>query len=158
MHLLPDSAPRIASHETLRSVQCTENINLLGMNLDCSLTWKSHIDTSNFIKKMSLICFMLRKFLPTVNAKVLLMVYFACWYLQICYGVIFRGLSSSMRYMFIIERRAIRMMNLWMNICVYVCICVCMYVCMFMCVCVCVCVCVYVCMYWIWYWKVKCII
>jgi hypothetical protein len=32
----------------------TENIKFLGMHLDCTLIWKSHID--NLIKKLILIC------------------------------------------------------------------------------------------------------
>ena len=92
-----------------RALTITENIIFLGMCLDCNLTWKLHID--NLIKKLSSICFMLRKLLPIVIIKILRMVYFAHFYSQICYGIIWGGgSSSSMRKVFIIEERAIRIM------------------------------------------------
>ena len=78
------------------------------MHFVCSLTWKSLID--NVIKKIELICSMLRKILPIVNVKILCMVYFAHFYSQIIYGVIFGGSSSSVRNVFIIQERAIRIM------------------------------------------------
>jgi len=53
---------------------------------------------------------MLRKLLPIVNVKMLCMVYFAHFYSQIIYGIIFWGSSSSMRNVFIIQKRAIRIM------------------------------------------------
>jgi hypothetical protein len=45
-----------------QALTITENIKFLGLQLDCSLTWKTRID--NLIKKLSSICFMLRKLLP----------------------------------------------------------------------------------------------
>jgi len=87
----------------------TENIKFLGMHLDCNLTWKSHID--NLFKKLSSICFMLRKLLPTLFIKMLQMVYFAHFYTQIIYGIIFWGSSSSVRNVFIIPKKAIRIMH-----------------------------------------------
>ena len=89
-----------------RALTVTENIKFLGMLLDCNLTWKSHID--DLIKKFSLICIMLRKLLPPVNVKMLLVVYFAHSYSQISYDIIFWSSSSSMRNVFIIKKRAIR--------------------------------------------------
>jgi len=50
---------------------------------------------------------MLRKLLPIVNLNILQMVYFAHFYSQISYGIIFWGSSSSMRNVFIIQNRAI---------------------------------------------------
>ena len=91
-----------------QALTVTENIKFLGMCLDCSLTWKSRID--NLIKKLSSICFMLRKLLPIVNVKMLRMVYFAHFYSQISYSIIFWGSSSAMRNIFIIQKRAIRIM------------------------------------------------
>ena len=55
---------------------------------------------------MSSICFMLRNLLPIV--RVLRMVYFAHFCSHISYGIVFWGLSSSMRNVFIIQKRAIR--------------------------------------------------
>jgi len=56
---------------------------------------KSHVH--DLIKQLSLICFMLRKLLPAVNVKMLRMVYFAHFYSQISYSIIFWGSSSAIR-------------------------------------------------------------
>jgi len=91
-----------------QALTVTENIKFLGKYLDCHLTWKSHID--NLVNELSSICFMLRKLLPIVNLKMLRMVYFEHFYLQISYGLIIWGSTSSMRNVFIIQGRAIRIM------------------------------------------------
>ena len=84
----------------------TETIKFSDMHLDRNLTWKSHID--NLMKKLSSICFMLRKLLPIVKVKMLCMVYFANFYSKISYDIILWGSSSSMRNVFMIQKRAIR--------------------------------------------------
>ena len=78
------------------------------MHLDCNLTWKSYLD--NLIKKLSSICFMLRKLLPILNVKMVRMVYCAHFYSQISYGITFWGSSLSIRNVFIIQKRAIRIL------------------------------------------------
>jgi hypothetical protein len=52
----------------------------------------------------------LRKLLPIVNVKVLCKIYFAHFYSHISYGIVFWGSSSSTRNVFIIQKRAIRIM------------------------------------------------
>jgi len=54
---------------------------------------------------MSLIGFMLRKLLPTVNVKMLHMVDSAHFYSQISYGIFFWGSSSSVRNVFIVQKQ-----------------------------------------------------
>jgi len=51
---------------------------------------------------------MLGKLMPIVNVKVLHMVYFAHFYSHISYGIVFWGWSSSMRNVFIIQKRVFR--------------------------------------------------
>jgi hypothetical protein len=53
---------------------------------------------------------MLRKLLPTVNVNMLHMVYYAHFYSQISFSIIFLGTSSSMSNVFIIQETAIRIM------------------------------------------------
>ena len=88
-----------------QALTISKTIIFLGMHMDCHLSWKSHID--NLVKKLSSVCLMLRKLLPIVNLNILQMVYFAHFYSQISYGIIFWGSSSSMRNVFIIQNRAI---------------------------------------------------
>jgi hypothetical protein len=54
---------------------------------------------------------MLRKLLPIVKVKLLCIVYFAHFYSEISYDIIFWGSISSMRNVFIIQKRAIRIMT-----------------------------------------------
>jgi len=53
---------------------------------------------------------MLRKLLLVVNVKMLQMAYFEHFYSQISYGIIFYSSSSSMSYVFIIQKRTNRIM------------------------------------------------
>jgi len=48
--------------------------------------------------------------LPIANVKILQMVYFAHFHSKINYGLIFLGSSSSMRNVFIIQEREIRIL------------------------------------------------
>jgi hypothetical protein len=59
---------------------------------------------------VSSVCFLLRKLSSIVNVKTLRMAYFAQFHSQINYGIIYWGSSSSMRNVFIIQKRAIRIM------------------------------------------------
>jgi len=51
---------------------------------------------------------MLRKLLPIVKVKMLCTVYFPHFYSKISYDIILWGSSSSMRNVFMIQKRAIR--------------------------------------------------
>jgi hypothetical protein len=53
---------------------------------------------------------MLRKLLPKVNEQVLQVVYFAHFQSQLGFGIIFWGLSSTMRSVFVVQKWAIRIM------------------------------------------------
>jgi hypothetical protein len=91
-----------------QALTVAENIKFLGVYLDCHLKW--NLNRENLIKKLSSICFLLRKLSSIVNVKTLQMAYFAHFHSQINYGIIFWGSSSSMRNFFIIQKRAIRIM------------------------------------------------
>jgi hypothetical protein len=77
------------------------------MYLDCHLKWKQHSD--NLIKKLSTASSMLRKLQSIVCEQVLRMFYFSHFLSQLGYGIIFWG-SSSMKSMFGVEKRAIRVL------------------------------------------------
>jgi len=59
-------------------------------------------------KKLSSICYMMRKLLPIINVKALCMLYFAHFYSHMSYGIVFWGSSSLTRNDFIIQKREIR--------------------------------------------------
>jgi len=71
-----------------QALTVTENIKLLGIHLDCNLTWKSHID--NLIKKTEFNLLHVEKIIThCVNVKVLHMVYFTFLFTyQLWYSVL----------------------------------------------------------------------
>jgi len=113
MHIVKFASSKLLTHPlniayNNRALTVTENIKFLGMRLNCILTWKSHTD--NLIKKLTSICFMLRKLLPIVNVELIHMVYLAHFYSHISYGIFFWGSSASKKYVFIIKKRAVKNM------------------------------------------------
>jgi hypothetical protein len=78
-----------------QALNVIENVKFLGMHLDY-LTWKQHSD--NLV------------LLPIVNEQVLRLVYFAHFQSQLGYGIIFWSSSSTMRSVFVVQKRAIRIM------------------------------------------------
>ena len=111
MHILKFASSKLPTYPlnivyNNQALTVSENTKFLGKHLDCNLTWKSRTD--NFIKQLIWICCMLRKLLPIINVKILHMVYFAHFYSQISYGIIFWGSSSSMRNVSIIQKRTTR--------------------------------------------------
>jgi hypothetical protein len=90
------------------ALNITENIIFLHMQLDYNVAWQSHIDY--LIKNLISIYIMLTKFIPIVDAKMLGKIYFAHFYLQTIIGVLFWYSSLSMRNVFIIHKRALRIM------------------------------------------------
>jgi hypothetical protein len=78
------------------------------MYLDCHLNWKQH--SENLVKKLNTACFMLRKLRLVLSEQVLRKVYFSHYQLQLEYGIIFWGSSSSMKSIFAAQERANRIM------------------------------------------------
>jgi hypothetical protein len=81
---------------------------LLGVCLDGHLVWKQYSD--NLINKLSIVTFMLRKLQPIVSREVLRIFYFSHFQAQLNYGIIFWGSSSSMKRIFVAQKRALRVL------------------------------------------------
>lgn len=89
--------------ETLVPVGCTK---FLGMYIDSTLTWDKHVE--HLCKRLNSVCYSLRVLSKYVELKPLLSVYFANFESLIRYGVVFYGDSRDIEKVFIIQKRALR--------------------------------------------------
>jgi len=63
------------------------NTKFLGITLDNTLTWKTHIDT--IIPKLSFTCFAIEAVRPFLFQESLKRVYYSCFHSIMTYGIIF---------------------------------------------------------------------
>jgi hypothetical protein len=86
----------------------TNAINFLGLQLDSQLSWKPHINY--ILHKLSSVCFIMRRLSPVLNIQSLRTVYFAHFHSLVNYGIIFWGNTSSMRTVFLTQKKIWRIM------------------------------------------------
>ena len=86
-----------------------KNITFLGINLDSNLTWKSHINA--LCKKISRGIYMMNKLKNTLPLKALKTLYFTLVESYLNYGLIAWGNSSHISKVFMLQKRAIRIIN-----------------------------------------------
>jgi hypothetical protein len=81
----------------------------LGLIIDDTLTWKQHIDY--VINKISRACNALRNIKYFIPPDTLKLIYFAHIHSILSYGIIFWGGSSCANNVFILQKRAIRIIT-----------------------------------------------
>lgn len=92
-----------------QTLKFSVNVKFLGVCPDNHLGWEKYSD--DVINKLSVATFVLRKLQPIVSRQVLKMAYCAYCQAQLKYCVIFWGSSSSsMKRVFVAQKRAIRAM------------------------------------------------
>jgi hypothetical protein len=82
------------------------SVRFLGINLDSSLSWSSHIDS--LVKGLGKALFALRSLNDIVDEGVALMVYHGYFLSRIRYGILFWGCSSNARAVLMMQKRALR--------------------------------------------------
>jgi hypothetical protein len=82
------------------------NTEFLGVTLDNTLSWRTHIDT--IIPKLSSACFSLRVVKPFLSLDSLKMVYYSYFHSVMTYGLIFWGNSHHSNIIFRLQKRIIR--------------------------------------------------
>jgi hypothetical protein len=85
------------------------HIKFLGLEIDKILTWNLHIDT--IINKLTSVCFMLRTVKPYTSPSSLKTLYYSLFHSVLTYGIIFWGQLSNSQRLFILQRRAIRIIT-----------------------------------------------
>jgi hypothetical protein len=84
------------------------NFKLLGPHNDKHLNWQRHIE--KLLPKLSAVCYTIRKLSSVLNTEVLRTVYFENFHSLLEYGIIFWGKSSHIGYIFLLQKRIIRIM------------------------------------------------
>lgn len=91
-----------------KSVQQVKEFKLLGIYIDLSLDWKSHV---NYVSnKCASICFAIKRLCQVSSLKSVKTFYFSSFESRIRYGIICWGNSISSNRVFILQKRAIRFM------------------------------------------------
>lgn len=89
-------------------VQVSDSTKFLGMYIDSTLSWGTHIE--KICGKINSVCHSLRVMAKYVSYSTLRIVYFANLESIIRYGVIFYGNSRDIEKVFIVQKRALRIM------------------------------------------------
>lgn len=93
------------------SIKQTACFTLLGLHVDMSLNWKTHVE---FVcKRVASVCFALKRLSTICSTQVIKMYYHGCFESRLRYGVVFWGNSSEAIRVFRMQKRALRcMLNL----------------------------------------------
>lgn len=88
------------------SVPQTSNIKFLGLHLDNSLNWETHI--TNLSSKLASVCFGLYRLKDIVSREILLSYYYAYFQSKISYAILFWGASSFSKVILLQQKTAVR--------------------------------------------------
>lgn len=91
-----------------KSIQQVTSHKVLGINIDLSLDWNTHITAIS--KNCASTCFALKRLRHITSLDTLKTYYFSSFESRIRYGIIFWGYSASAIRVFILQKRAIRSM------------------------------------------------
>lgn len=89
-------------------VSVGNSVKLLGVTLDDTLTWSSHIDILS--RRLSSVIFLLRKLKPMVDTKTLKDVYFSLFQSLVSYGLTLWGNAVGAIKIFILQKKAVRIL------------------------------------------------
>lgn len=92
----------------LTQIAFSSHIKYLGLIIDKDLNWSHHIDY--LTKKLSKALYTLRVLRHSVTSDILLTSYYAYFYSLIKYGIIFWGNSSYAKKIFILQKKAVRIL------------------------------------------------
>jgi len=84
----------------------TYSTNFLGLTLDSTLSWKTHVDQLS--SKLNSACHIIRTLGPIISIENLLSIYFSYVHSVITYGIIFWGNSPNSNNIFKLQKRSIR--------------------------------------------------
>jgi len=85
------------------------NLKFLGLNINDTLTWNSHIET--ILPKLSSACFAMRSIKPLISQQMLKAIYYSQFHSIILYGLMLWGNSTHSARVFRMQKRIIRIMT-----------------------------------------------
>jgi hypothetical protein len=105
---MPKSKLEDAAHISYKDnpINITTCTNFLGLTLDSTLSWKTHIDQLS--SKLNAACYVIRPLKSVISIKNLRRIYFSYVHSIIAYGIIFWGNSPNSENIFKLQKRAIR--------------------------------------------------
>jgi hypothetical protein len=86
-----------------------KDINFLGININNTLSWKTHTD--KILPTLSSACFAMRTVKPFMSPQMLKAIYYAHFYSIISYGIIFWGHTTPSARVFRSQKKIIRIMT-----------------------------------------------
>jgi hypothetical protein len=92
--------------ENNTKIEEVDNINFLGVEVDCHLDWKAHVAKIN--KRISSYCYALSILAETTSVEVTRAAYYGQVYPLLTYGIIFWGNSVNIQSTFILQKRCLR--------------------------------------------------
>lgn len=107
--ILFSARPQAAPLTVNSPVPLCDECRFLGLTLDSNVNWKSHVQT--LCSKLSSAAYALRKLRPLISHKILKQVYFAHFHSVMSYGVILWGNSTDSHRAFILQKRALRIID-----------------------------------------------
>jgi len=91
-----------------KTMPICSSIKFLGLTVDCTLSWRHHIDLVT--KQLSTICYLIRNIKQYLSVFMLRMIYHSLFHSIMPYGIIFWGNSSHSSIIFKMQKRVIRTM------------------------------------------------
>lgn len=88
------------------SINISSSTKFLGLHIDEKLKWIEHVN--NLSLKLSNACFGLRSLQTILDMAALKTVYYGVFYSRIRYGIIFWGQSTEINRIFLLQKRAVR--------------------------------------------------
>lgn len=92
-----------------KTIQSTNTIKFLGLNIDQKLTWAPHIN--EICSKLSTTCYIIKQLRDTVTSDILKLLYYGLVHSVLQYGLIFWGSSSHLNKAFIVQKKILRCMS-----------------------------------------------
>jgi hypothetical protein len=86
-----------------------KDLNFLGININNTLYWKTHID--KILPKLSTACFAMQTVKPYMSPQMLKAIYYAHFHSIISYGIIFWGHTTPSMRVFRLQKRIVKIMT-----------------------------------------------
>jgi hypothetical protein len=95
----------------LKNNEITEvsHMIFLDLEIDNALSWNVHIN--HIIIKLTTICYLLRALKPFTSCLSLLTCYYSLFHSILSYGIIFWGQATGSNKVFVLQKRAFRIMT-----------------------------------------------
>lgn len=91
------------------SIPQVESIKFLGIFIDYRCNWQEHVRYLS--KKLASACFVLRRLRSEVSSHILKTYYYAHFHSLLSYGLLAWGSSNEIERIFVLQKKAIRIMN-----------------------------------------------